>query len=546
MTPFFLISTPRSRGTLLMRMLDATVGVRCSGEASPLLDQLRRLDTLPSREAAKHAGETWPMHRQHVAAAGWSAAVAATLRAWTNPEPGSTHYGVRSSFLGREGWQDAVGAWSWLLETWPDARIVFLGRDQEEIERSMLWTGHLWRPAYGNCPGACGGKVHNHLQSMRDFHEINPDRSTLLDAADLLDFDKTAAALAAVGIPLDRDAWAAELAVVTGSRDQVRKLPKPAPAAQPAKEHPFFDPATTYEDALRIEAAADPAAVLAAWEADPFGDLVDRKRVADYVPKPPRRFVERAAMHPEAIVYPWLSTAAAWEELLRSCRSVHRHFADSDCPIYILGDRKPDWLAEGGRVRFLPMDYSRGRSRGLHQAFATGLQIADRVLWMNDDIYLLQDQGWSDFAVALTEGVLNGRETAMLKSPNHWQRSVADAVLDLRSRGVGTVHRFTTHTPYLFEREKSLEILRKFHLPYKGGWVTRYHAWHRTPHRPCGTLKTNTLPAGDAARFLNHNDATLTAGLKRQIAARFADPAPWELPAEPPVDAAAEMAADFH
>jgi hypothetical protein len=526
MTPFFILSTPRSRGTLLMRMLDATPGVRCAGESSPLLERLRALDNLPGRLAMKYQGETWPMHRQQTEAARWSSSLASTLQAWVNPPPGSTHYGVRSSFLGREGWRDAVDWWSWILETWPDAKLILLGRDQGEVEVSMLSSPHLWRPHYGTCPGNCGGKVYNHLLSMQDFHELNSTNTVLLDAVELLDFDATSAALAQVGIPLARQAWETERASVSGTRKECSAIFN-ATVAKKAKrkEHPLFDPATTYKQALAL--TTPPVDPFEAWKLDPFGDAKDKALVAAFEPKKPRKFIEQRALHASAIVYPWLSTKAAWEELRFSLRSIEKHFIDRDCPIYILGDAPPPWLEPAGRVKFLPMDYSRSRTRGLHQAFATGLQIAERVLWMNDDIYLLKDAGWSDFETALTEGVLNAKVPKLLKSSNAWQRWLGECVLDLRQRGVETVHRFATHTPYLFERDKSLEILRGFHLPYKGGWVTRYHAWHKTAHEPCGRLKTNTLPAPHA-RFLNHNDKSLTPALRLAIAATFAEAAPWE------------------
>ncbi len=531
MTPFFLITTPRSRGTLLMRMLDASPGIRCSGENTPMLESLRNLDRLPGREAKRHAGEPWPMRRQHTEAASWSSSLASTLRAWVNPPAGSTHYGTRSSFLGREGWRDAVDWWSWILETWPEARIVFLGRDQGEVELSMLSSSHLWRPHYGTCPGVCGGKVKHHLLSMADFHELNPERTTVLDAADLSDFDKTAGALAHVGISLDRQAWEAELAVVSGTRKQSSPPRKEKPTA-PTLAAVLFDPKTTYEQALALTSL--PVDPVEAWKLDPFGDAKQKAMVAAYVPKAPRKFLEQPALHERAIVYPWLSTAAAWGELelQHSLRSIEQHFADKECPIYILGDAAPKFLDPTGRVKFLRMDYTRSRRRGLHQAFTTGLQIAERVLWMNDDIYLLKRTGWEDFAVALTEGVLDRKAASLIKSDNSWKQWLGETVLDLKQRGVETVHRFATHTPFLFEREKSLEILRGFHLPYKGGFVTRYHAWHRTPHKPCGKLKTKTLPASGHARFLNHNNYTLTDELKQAIAARFPGPAPWERQAE--------------
>ena len=56
MTPFFLLTMPRSGGTALARMLDATPGIRCAGESHELLPRLRALEDYP---AAEHAGGSW-------------------------------------------------------------------------------------------------------------------------------------------------------------------------------------------------------------------------------------------------------------------------------------------------------------------------------------------------------------------------------------------------------------------------------------------------------------------------------------------------------
>ena len=230
MRPFFLITVPRARGTLLMRMLDATPGVRCVGESSDVLARLRELRDLPAARAARHTDKRWPMFRQHADDAAWGGLVAAMLPAWCGAVAGrDRHYGARLTYLGREGWESAVGWWSWLLEMWPEAVMVFLTRDQGEVELSMLATQPLWRPDYGTCAGNCGGRLHHHLRSMEDFQKLNPARTVLLDSADLADYDRTAGALARVGIPLEREAWSAELAVVSGTRKEGYDPPPPAP-----------------------------------------------------------------------------------------------------------------------------------------------------------------------------------------------------------------------------------------------------------------------------------------------------------------------------
>lgn len=243
----------------------------------------------------------------------------------------------------------------------------------------------------------------------------------------------------------------------------------------------------------------------------------------EFVPPPPKPFTRHAPRSERAVVWPWLSTAARWVELRYSIRSVQEHFADKGCPFYVLTDAPPAWKDEFPRVEWITMKgYKHSREMGLFQAFELGMQIADSVLWMNDDIYLLRDQDWQDFDVALTEGDLTHKGPSLLRSGNVWQQGLGGAVETLKLLGRNQVWRFATHTPYLFEREKSLEIFETFHLPYKGGWVTLYHNWHRTPHQPCGRTKVNRLPTYDPmARFLNHSAAMPDSATRADLIRRF-------------------------
>ncbi len=257
-----------------------------------------------------------------------------------------------------------------------------------------------------------------------------------------------------------------------------------------------------------------------------------RVRQWKFLPTPPAPFIEDAPTGiPRAICYPWLAESASWEELRYSVRSVLENFTDKECPILILGPTRPKWLLENGRVKFLEIDYSEGNHPGMAAATRKGMQIADEVLWMNDDIYLIQPCGWNDFREAVTEGRIDDRIPRLMASKNGWSRSMAHTAIDLNHYGVGQVMRFATHTPYLFERGKSVEIFRKFSLPYKGAWETLYHGWHGTPHRKIGAMKTNSLESHrilPETIVLNHSEKNLTRDLKIAIEERFPAMAPWE------------------
>jgi hypothetical protein len=494
MKTFVIITTPRARGDLLVRMLAAAPGCACAN-ADGLLKKAKAFD-------------------DSMGAIAVGSAVTSAIAAAAGSTAGTRACGIADRYAGHEGWRDAVGLWSWLLLSAPDLHLIFLSRDQAETELSMEATSRRWVPSYGTCAGKAGKRMIDQVRSMEDFHLMNPTRTMLLDSSDLLHFDMVRPRLAALGLELDRAAWESAIALVTHDRKTI------------AAERPPHD-----EIDWDLIPVAEP--VGRASDVGPAETLDEVAQRVGLVPGRPRRFVEpeRTGI-PRAICIPWLASAAKWEELKHALRSIDRHWSDRECPIFILGPERPQWLAEdSGRVKFIPIDYTRGKRRGLHEAFRIGTTIADEVAWWNDDIYLLKDAGWEDLRVAVTEGCLDGKVSRMLTSPNGWQRALGEACLVLHHYGIKSVMRFATHTPYLFEREKSLEIFRKFRLPFKGGWVTYYHGWHGTPHQPIGRLKVNQLTRVPAeAIFLNHSDRTLTAGLKAAIAERFSTPAPWELP----------------
>jgi hypothetical protein len=248
-----------------------------------------------------------------------------------------------------------------------------------------------------------------------------------------------------------------------------------------------------------------------------------------YVSQKPRPFSIFETKHDRAIICPWLYVDEAWDELRWSLRSIDKFFTDKECPIYVMGNQAPKWLKPGGLVQFVKIDeYAKSREDGLWMAWQKGLQIAEKVIWTNDDIYLLKKTNWEDFEVALTEGTLDESEEAFRASGNIWRRYLGDACAELRKRGHKPVWRFATHTPYLFEREKSLEIMKEFHVPFKGAWETLYYNHHRTPHEPCGPHKVRKLPCAGSPRFLNNAGGGPDPTTQKELQRILSTKPPWE------------------
>lgn len=731
MKPFFIISHPRARGSVLERILNATPGVTCHGETSGLIERMRALDGY--RAAPSDELTNWRRGTVAGSEEDWHASLRMMLQSWTGT---ADFVGIRDSFTGREEWSVAVDAWTWLQTVWPDAPIIFLHRDREETEISMVMTSPLWIPEYGECHGCCFTRVGKHTRSMSDYHELRPDSTALLNSGDLLDFEALSATLLRLGLPIDLPAWEAATAEIRGDwRTQGKalekykgkvaalppadvfeapaiareeegiiyqdveielttpvKVPKvcpwPAvfrlaqPAAAPTSPPPFVftlrwgetdwlqECAPTLDDwcerhgyplkvvsefpadlpaekfiyvdllreflasaaerALFIDAdvfvhpsapaipldapgvhcradfqstankwgpwvikhfagevhpdhvyrqagvwACDRAAaemILAEADSGPFvsgymeqhqwnlwlaraamkgmplndlplewntmpGGEKEKDSAAWFVhlagnkkelklasyrgrrllPERPEPFKERAAPAvPRAIVYPWLSTRAAWRELEYSLRSVMLHFKDQECPIYILGDRAPAFLAEFPRAKFV-------RAKRYVKALEMGLQIADEILWMNDDIFLLKPVGWEDFDAALRLGRITQRVAKhyMSNERTRWRRGLGRAAVDLMHLGVEKVYDYSTHTPYRYERTKAIETLRVFGPWWKVPFETLYHNMHGTPAVPCGKRVTRSLPADPDALFLNVGNPELSPELRARIVAMF-------------------------
>lgn len=231
---------------------------------------------------------------------------------------------------------------------------------------------------------------------------------------------------------------------------------------------------------------------------------------------------------PRAIVYPWWSRGAVWEELRYSLRSVEEFFEDKECPIYILTDKVPGWIEPGGRVRVIELDgYERKQGEGMWQAREIGLQLAERVLWMNDDFYLLKRTRWEDFDTAIHAGDITDDLPGLLEDEKGFYRNMARVGMDLLREGAPRVLRFSTHTPQVYERAKSLEVLRRFHVPFSGGFETLYHNHHGTPCRERDGDRATSLPA-KFARFLNHGKDGPNEATRRGLVAMFPDAAAWE------------------
>ena len=257
------------------------------------------------------------------------------------------------------------------------------------------------------------------------------------------------------------------------------------------------------------------------WIKLPTGETPKGAKVE--IPKPrvvielPDPGVERA------IVYPWHADSAKWHELRYSLRSIETFFEDKHCPIYIFGTRRPGFIKESHpRVQY------RG-AWSYSEALSNGVQVADKVLWMNDDICLLKPVSWADCEVPrylreVGPEFLKHAETFN----NPWRESCLRVLKQLADRGIKDQKVFSTHTPYVYERKKALRVFEEFgvwdKMPFE---LAFFHLFGENP-QPIGDARTQELP-GNGAMFLNYADRHLTPTFKAAMANRFPHFADWEV-----------------
>jgi hypothetical protein len=174
-----------------------------------------------------------------------------------------------------------------------------------------------------------------------------------------------------------------------------------------------------------------------------------------------------------ALVWIWRSTVAPWDDLWFSHRSVLKYWSEQGWPLVLVGDVKPRWWP--GEFVHAP---------AYEDALWVAVQCAETTVILNDDIYLLAPQGPADLELARYSADAAPFMGDYLVSRNTWKLGLGQVLMRNHHHGRGTLD-YSTHTPYLFHREKSREVLDVFGCFYKMPFESAYHNWHATPSAPC-------------------------------------------------------------
>jgi hypothetical protein len=209
------------------------------------------------------------------------------------------------------------------------------------------------------------------------------------------------------------------------------------------------------------------------------------------------------------------------ESLRYLLRSIQQHWQHA-WPVVVYGTARPEWLDES--IFQLEPSYP--------QAYLRAFSQAERVLWINDDMFFLRDTRVEDHEVPLCFADLIPDLPAMLASENRWQRARGHITSRLHhEQGLDHLRDFSVHYPFLFERDKARQVFDHFGVWHKYQMELAYHGLHRSVGRPADQFATFETRDEPGKRWLNVQDP-LEFGDEwgRWFAARFPTPSRWEIP----------------
>lgn len=256
------------------------------------------------------------------------------------------------------------------------------------------------------------------------------------------------------------------------------------------------------------------------WVKLPIGQEV--KRAPEIVIRPRSVAPLPAPTLERAIVIPWHATEEKWHELRMCLRSIEKHFEDKKCPIFVFGTRRPNFIKENGRVQYRgAFTYS--------EALTGGIQVANKVAWWNDDCVLLKPTTWADIETPyhlgpVTEDLLK----QFTDASNPWRAGFRLVLDRLTKLGITEHLIYSTHLPYVWEREKALQVFEKFgvweKMPFE---LAAFHLFPEGSKRLNG--ERTDEPTNKEAKFLNYADRHLTERFKAEVLRLFPDFAEWEV-----------------
>ena len=231
------------------------------------------------------------------------------------------------------------------------------------------------------------------------------------------------------------------------------------------------------------------------------------------------------------MVYPW--RPSGWKpdwELRHSLRSLAEHWTEPS-RVVLLSESRPAWLSPEVEHVTAPR---------YEDCLTCALELgSERIVWMNDDIFILQDTSSTDLIPAR-----HTRDLAKIDPEwpgwrrSNWWQQLQRVGQELAAEGWPALN-FSTHVPYLYEVAKLRITLERFPPSHKLPVETAYFNMHRLPRvrrrdRPDWLYWSGEQPPPVDVldyRFLsvsNHQIPTLAQSMRDVLGARFPRPCRFE------------------
>ncbi len=162
------------------------------------------------------------------------------------------------------------------------------------------------------------------------------------------------------------------------------------------------------------------------------------------------------------IVYPYVDKFAQWEELKYSLRSLEKNFRGVKFRVWVVGD-KPKWMSN--EVNVIPATLIPGSNPPLDITNKMSLvienkEIGEDFIWMNDDIYFINKVVLEDIKILKHQG-----DMSRLKiRENTLYRKNKIKTLKLLKKEKCTTWDYSTHLPFIYNKEKLKALIEKFNL----------------------------------------------------------------------------------
>jgi len=234
-----------------------------------------------------------------------------------------------------------------------------------------------------------------------------------------------------------------------------------------------------------------------------------------------------ATSHRRAVVYPIKdgNSVDSNIELTMSLRSIHENL-EGDVPVVIMSEKIPPNIS--GDVTFIKVD-------SYQDAIEKACRIADEILWMNDDIFILRPHKWEDFYEWVTndDTQWTAKDVDDNKAhSNNWRKRKGKVVGKLMDAGLTTFD-YSSHTPYLYDTATLTRVVRDFSFGYKTSFETAYGNVAKVPHRKnfrkLQRYHDGALPIDMSVYdVMNYSDRGATPHIRGFLLGKFPSPCKYE------------------